>query len=333
MRKVGLGVAVVAATMLLSGCDAMQELPGAVPTATPEDGFEPGNGAHQMALYAEASDDQSGVSANAASSSAHLNYYGGHVISNARVVVVFWGSNVNSTTQSKIGDFFSSVLDSPYMDWLSEYDTNVSGGTNQHIGRGTFAGAVTITPSHTGSSIDDTQIQSELNSQISAGKLPAPDADTIYMTYFPKGISITQGGSQSCVQFCAYHGTFKRSGKSTFYGVMPDMSAGSGCDSGCGSNAATFDNLTSASSHEMIEAVTDAEIGLATSVGKPMAWYDSTNGEIGDICNAKDGKVGSYTVQKEWSNSSGSCIVSKGGSGTSDFSVTLSPSSTSVAPG
>ena len=37
----------------------------------------------------------------------------------------------------------------------------------------------------------------------------------------------------------------------------------------------------------------------------PLAWYDPTNGEIGDICNAQQGQVSgsdsvSYTVQKEF---------------------------------
>jgi hypothetical protein len=89
------------------------------------------------------------------------------------------------------------------------------------------------------------------------------------------------------------------------------MSSGSGCDRGCG-NGSAFGNQTSVASHEMIEAVTDAAVGLATTYGPPLAWYDATNGEIGDICNAQQGTVTggngtTYTVQKEWSNQSGTC--------------------------
>ena len=41
----------------------------------------------------------------------------------------------------------------------------------------------------------------------------------------------------------------------------------------------------------MIETVTDAEVGMASAFGPPLAWYDTTNGEIGDICNAQQGTI------------------------------------------
>src|SRR5205085_11256321 len=195
-------------------------------------------------------------------------------------------------------------------DWLTEYNTNLSGGTNQSIGRGTFGGQYTITPSVTSSTVDDTQIQTEISNQISAGHLPAATTDaagnvnTYYAVFFPHGKTITQGGSSSCVAggFCAYHGTFTKGSQHLYYGVHPDMQAGSGCDTGCGSGTA-FQNYCSVASHELIETVTDAEVGLASVVGPPLAWYDSTNGEIGDICNAQQGTVVggdgvTYTVQK-----------------------------------
>ncbi|HVO29406.1 MAG TPA: proprotein convertase P-domain-containing protein [bacterium] len=268
---------------------------------------------------------------------AQLAYYGGHVISNVKVVAVFWGPNIDPQITGGIGNFYSSVTNSAYMDWLSEYDTNITAvggqaGTNQHIGRGTFAGAYTISPSVTSGTIDDTAIQTEINKQISNGVLPAPDSNTLYMTYFPKGLKITQGGSTSCVEFCAYHGTFTRNGASTYYGVLPDMSTGSGCDGGCGGDT-VFNNTTSVSSHEMIEAVTDGEVGLATTNGPPLAWYNSSQGEIGDMCNAQQASIAGYVVQKQYDNATSSCIVSKGTTTTNDFSVAVTPATASVAQG
>lgn len=141
--------------------------------------------------------------------------------------------------------------------WLdSEYNTVAPSGTktNQHIGPGTFYQQVTITPSTTGTTVDDTQIQSELTAQINAGHLPAPAVDssgqpkTIYAVFFPPGITITQGGSSSCVAggFCAYHGTVAQAGAvgEFIYGVHPDMQAGSGCFTGCGTST-VFGNYTS----------------------------------------------------------------------------------------
>ena len=68
--------------------------------------------------------------------SATLLYYGGPVISNVKVISVFWGSNVDPTVTAKIGGFYAAITDSPYFDWLGEYNTNItaqggSKGTNQ----------------------------------------------------------------------------------------------------------------------------------------------------------------------------------------------------------
>ena len=70
----------------------------------------------------------------------------------------------------------------------------------------------------------------------------------------------------------------------------------------------------SVSSHELVEAVTDPQVGIATSLSYPLGWYDATNGEIGDICNQQHGTINSggqtFTVQLEWSNSEGACSTS-----------------------
>ncbi|MFI5350784.1 MAG: hypothetical protein ACHQ2Z_14650, partial [Elusimicrobiota bacterium] len=58
------------------------------------------------------------------SSGGGLLYYGGPVISRPKVYAVFWGDSVDSETQSKIGPFFTNMLDSTYMDMLPQYNTN-----------------------------------------------------------------------------------------------------------------------------------------------------------------------------------------------------------------
>ena len=252
-------------------------------------------------------------------SGAHLTYYGGPVIHSVIVYKVLYGAGtyqtfITTTGNSSMAGFFSTVTNSTYMDWLTEYNTS---SPTQTIARGSYGGSYTITPasSRNGSTITDTQIQAELSAQMGAGHLPAPSNNTLYMVFFPKGKKITQNGSASCVAggFCAYHGTFLRNAQNVYYGVMPDASPGTGCASGCGGSATPFNNQTSVASHEMIEAVTDAAVGLATVFGPPLAWYDVNNGEIGDICNAQQGTVTvgtvTYTVQKEWSNKKGACVV------------------------
>src|SRR5579871_5599230 len=288
----------------------------------------------------------------AAPAGAHLSYFGGPVISNVHVVQVLYGSgsfdsHITSTATPSMASFFTDITNSTFMDMLSEYNTPVSGGTGQTIGHGTFDGQFTIVPSaaNSGSTIDDTQIQAELLAQINAGHLPSPILDaagnvnTLYMIYFPSGITITQGGSQSCVGggFCAYHGTTSNTlnSKNVLYGVLPDMQAGSGCDQGCG-NSTIFGNNTSVSSHEFSEAVTDADVGIATTFAAPLAWMDMNNGEIGDICNAQQGSFTvngtTYTVQLEFSNRANNCILPPAAAA-ANFSIAASPTSVSVAQG
>jgi hypothetical protein len=61
---------------------------------------------------------------------------------------------------------------------------------------------------------------------------------------------------------------------------------------GCTGNLTPFDALTSTSSHELCEAITDTIPG--------QGWYDDLNNEeIGDICTWQTKKIGDYTVQLE----------------------------------
>jgi len=193
--------------------------------------------------------------------------------------------------------------------------------------------------------IQDSQIADELQKQITAGNLPANDENSLYFTYFPPNIIIGQGGSSSCQTFCGYHSTFSAtgSGASVYYAVMPDFSsAGPGCNVGCGDStlSTTFAKISEVSSHELAESITDPEVGIGTAVDFPIGWYDSTNGEIGDICahsNVPHGTVGSFVVQRLFSNLVNavdptiSCVLSR--TAASDFSIAVSPNKRSITAG
>jgi hypothetical protein len=153
-------------------------------------------------------DPNAAAIAPAAPAGAHLSYFGGPIISNVHVVQVLYGSGsynaqVAGTTSPTMGNFYSDLTgtNSGYVSLLTQYNTTISGGTNQTIGNGTFDGLFQIVPSagNNGSTISDAQIQSELLAQITAGHLPAPVLDaagnpnTLYMIFFPPGKTITQG--------------------------------------------------------------------------------------------------------------------------------------------
>jgi hypothetical protein len=69
---------------------------------------------------------------------------------------------------------------------------------------------------------------------------------------------------------------------------------------GCLGDLSTFNALTSISSHELCEAITDPIPG--------QGWYDDVHGEIGDICAWERKQIGDYTVQLEWSNKANKCV-------------------------
>jgi hypothetical protein len=238
--------------------------------------------------------------------STKLTYYGGPIIQNPNVIPVYWNSSV--ANQATLNAFYAAITTGTYVTFLSQYDTT---SPKQTIGNGTRG--TPYVDSETATNVTDAQVQTELNRLFASGALPAPNNNNLYMVHFPAGVSITDsGGNKSCVVFCAYHGTYVYNGQDVYYGIIPDLGSG-GCQRGCGGST-VVNNTTSVVSHEYTEAVTDPAVGLATVYGPPLGWYNSSLGEIGDICNGQqttavlgDGKT--YTVQKEFSNSAGACVT------------------------
>ncbi len=248
-----------------------------------------------------------------------LKYYGGHVISNVKVIEVAWGSNVDTTYMTKLSAFYTAIVASPYIDWLSEYDTiglvgfaDLKPGSEQHIGRGSFGGSFTITPANTATTLTDSDIATELVHQLTTNALPAPsldkdgNVDSLYMIDFPPGITITMVNITSCSSFGAYHSTATYQGKSVPYGVHPS----------CGYS---FDTATVIHSHELVEAITDTEVGIVETnttapSARPLAWVTLAptawaSLEIADICEGSNATVATYAVQKVWSNYAQACVA------------------------
>jgi hypothetical protein len=227
----------------------------------------------------------------AAPPAAELTYRGGPLLDAMKVFTIFWGqvwqTSPNSELANQINQFFSFAVSSALIDQLAEY--NVPG---QAIGHGSFIGTVTITQPALANSITDSAIQQMLQQEIKENSaVPKPDANTLYFVYLQPGTAVVQGGSRSCQAFCGYHDTF---GSGIYYAVMPFPNC-----AGCLGGLTTLDALTSTSSHEFCEAITDPVPG--------QGWYDDAHGEIGDICAWQTKRLGNYTVQLEWSNKDASC--------------------------
>lgn len=220
-----------------------------------------------------------------------LTYRGGPLLTAVEVFTIFWGAEWNQSPQSAVMKnmnlFFDYILTSALMDQLGEYSV-----PGKNIGHGARTGTTILTSPAPGSSVQDSEIQQLLRQEIASKNLPAPSSNSLYFFFLPPGVQVVQGGSASCQDFCGYHDSI---GGNIFYAVMPYA----GC-SGCTGGLTVADALTSTTSHELCEAITDPVPG--------QGWYDDNNGEIGDICAWKTRILGGYTIQLEWSNSAGSCV-------------------------
>lgn len=232
------------------------------------------------------------VEAMAPAAAPQLTYRDGPLLTAVEVFTVFWGAFWEQTAQqglvTQINQFFDFILTSPLIDQLDEYSV-----PGKKIGHGKHTGTTTITTPALNESVSDTAIQHMLQQEISTNDaFPQPTPNTLYFIYFPAGVRVVQGGSASCQAFCGYHNDF--SGQ-IFYAAMPYPNC-----AGCTGGLSTINALTSTSSHELCEAITDPIPG--------QGWYDDTNGEIGDICAWKTKTLGKFTVQLEWSNKANSCV-------------------------
>ncbi len=230
------------------------------------------------------------LAAAAAAAPPHLVYNNGPLLESVQVFTVFWGPGwqQQQPLMQTVNAFFDYVLTSPLMDQLAEY--NVPKYT---IGHGKRIGTTMLPSPVPHLSVTDTAIRHLLQQEIANNsQFPAASPNTLYFVYVQPGVRVVQGGSSSCQAFCGYHDQINGQ---IFYAVMPYP----GC-SGCTGGLNAQDALTSTSSHELCEAITDAIPG--------QGWYDSANGEIGDICAWKTKQLGQYAVQLEWSNQENSCV-------------------------
>ena len=227
-----------------------------------------------------------------------LTYRGGPLIASVEVFTVFWGAAWNSaplqSMMTEINQFFDFILTGALIDQLAEYNIAASAGSPGYtITHGKRTGTAVLTSPALGKTVQDSAIQKMLQNEIaSTSAFPQPSANTLYFVYFPPGVKVVQGGAGSCTAFCGYHNDIN---SDILYAAMPYP----GC-SGCVGGLQPIDALTSTSSHELCEAITDPIPGEG--------WYDDANGEIGDICAWQTKKLGNFTVQLEWSNEANKCV-------------------------
>jgi hypothetical protein len=218
-----------------------------------------------------------------------LTYRGGPLLTSVEVVSVFWGRQWRdeplATLARRLDAFFDFVVTSELMDQLAEY-----GVEGSEIGHGEHVGSSVLDGVPTDAVLTDQQLRDGLRAALPS--LPGPNPNRLYSIFLPPGVAVTMGGSRSCQAFCGYHDAID---DTVFYAVLPYP----GCP-GCLGGDDEFDAVTSTTSHELAEAITDPIPGTG--------WYNDAHGEIADICAWRTKRLGDYVVQLEWSNAARNCV-------------------------
>jgi hypothetical protein len=184
-------------------------------------------------------------------------------------------------------------------------------------------------------------VEALVQAQVRSGALDASDPERIFTLVLPPGATLHDGEATSRAGLGGFHGNVTASdGQPVYYAVVVYSQRTGAAMNGIDFTGTPVDNITITESHEITEAVTDPDVGLAIESGDPryLGWYDDTTplrrrdgtavldregrplrgkGEIGDIpvLNAELegdtrltsvwGRHDGFAFQTEWSNRDG----------------------------
>ena len=171
--------------------------------------------------------------------------------------------------------FLTDITNSVYMDGLK--------AAGYGVGRGSASpGVIDPTSIANNTMLSDSAIQGMLQSDITSKLVTNVDANKLYGVYVQPNVAVNLGLGQGTTTggVLGYHGAFggkDAAGKAVTirYAVIA-YPGGTVKNSSLGTSA--NDQLTSVTSHELAEAVTDPDVNYAA-----LGWYDRRYGEIGDI--------------------------------------------------
>jgi hypothetical protein len=246
--------------------------------------------------------------AGGAGGAGNLVDHGGEVMTNAKVVYIFWGWS-SSTTDPYVKEVIS-FRDDPnammkHIGMLSQYRN--TGSTSL---KGTQPDVYEAVPPPT-TKVTDTMVMAKVAASCAALS-GGCRTDTVYEVLIPSGYYSDDGtGAQSCggtnLRYCAYHGNGDN--VSLNAGIKYSIQPYPGC-SGCHglSSWTAVQDQEHFIVHETREAMTDARLN---------AWWDNAGYEADDKCAwGTNGKflftevVGGHTYgyQMEYSNASRGCV-------------------------
>jgi hypothetical protein len=221
-----------------------------------------------------------------------FTYSGGPVIDTPQVSVLFvgdWSSSADQTRATNLQQFVSDMLNSDYMNILSQYGCGSSGSL--------VSSATVPSPDHDLSAAD---IHGILQSAIDNNLVPDASPSNAYILFLDNATAVddTTTGAVMCEASSdtafGYHYHFTTAGGANcYYAVVPSLTDSclkNSCasDSNCTLHLSQSQEQrqTQVVSHELSEMFSDPEVGFND------AWTRlSTGDENGDICNGKTGTI------------------------------------------
>jgi hypothetical protein len=231
-----------------------------------------------------------------------FTYGGGPLLTNVAVQGIYLGSdwsntaagNPNPASTSYFDGYLKYMVSSPFMTMLHVDGYNVN--------KGTFAPGVidpvSLTQRTRSVFLTDSQIQSDVQAEITANKVQQPGANSLYVVFVEDNVPVeTTYGANSIHNFSGYHSMFVGTNSSgqlenIYYAVIPTPGGSVGNVYGVQTNTVTqAQEMTIVGSHEVAEAATDPIPGLG--------WYDFTNiGEVGDLTKGQYYFLHGYAMQR-----------------------------------
>ena len=262
---------------------------------------------------------------------------GYRVLPNVEIVAVYLGSP-DPTFKATMDGFYSQIVGSSYLTWLSEYST-----PTQTIGDGSFIGSFEL-PAPIGTQ-DEKGIGAILDNAIHDGKLPQTDPNTVYMVHISGNVSVVNGISILAVGvfgiapgpgWCGLHLAYASQATGRGYGispsiafvVLPSLTSLSVCwERGTTGAKTAIGGETANASHELVEAITDphsviiyqGSVPPSLTIAQELSWSDPTQNqflspaEIADMCSnstIRTSLADTFVVSEAWRNSSGACFAS-----------------------
>jgi hypothetical protein len=265
----------------------------------------------------------------------HLTFHGGKVLQSPDVVPVYVGAYWQTVQGRRDRARNDAALEALVK------DPGQTGIWAQYgSGRGTTSPSHVL-PTASRASFSAADVEALVRKQVAAGAFDASDPERIFTVVLAPGVVLRDGDASSRQGLGGFHGSVVAADGHPVYYAVVVYSQRVGRDvNGIDFTSAPIDNMTITESHEITEAVTDPDVGLAARTGNAryLGWYDDTTpivgrdgrplvdgfgapmrgkGEIGDIpvLNAELegdatlrtvwGRREGFAFQTEWSNRDG----------------------------